>query len=192
MSNEGEHNRYEGPVTRGSIEVICGPMFSGKTEELMRRVRRATIAGQKVCLLKHASDDRYNATDIVSHSHISIPAEVVRTAAEIAAKVKDANVLAVDEAQFFDSDIADVARKLAQQGVRVILAGIDMDYRARPFGPMPVLLATAEYITKLTAICTKCGMPAGFTYRKSQDDAVHLVGHADIYEARCRQCYDKG
>ncbi len=178
------------PKGSGWIEVICGPMFSGKTEELIRRLRRAQIARQKVAIFKPRVDTRYDEDHLVSHSEQRIPSLVVDTPAEILEKSKDAQVVGIDEAQFFDDSLVDVCETLADQGKRVIVAGLDQDYRARPFGPMPTLLAMAEYITKTLAICVKCGAPANRTQRIAKSKELVLVGAQEAYEARCRRCYE--
>jgi thymidine kinase len=172
----------------GSIEVICGPMFSGKTEELIRRVRRAQIARQKVQIFKPAIDDRYHESNVVSHSAQEIQAQPVKDSLEILKKLFDSTrVVAIDEVQFFDESIHKVVSKLARRGIRVILAGLDQDYKGNPFGSIPQLLAMADSVDKIQAICTVCGGPASKTYRKfdQKEDQV-VVGEADIYEARCR------
>jgi thymidine kinase len=175
----------------GWIEVICGPMFSGKSEELIRRIRRAEIARQRVQIFKHAIDARYDTTSIVSHSQQSLPSIAVRTSAEIAQQVDDrAEVVAIDEGQFFDSQLVEVCNRLANLGKRVIVAGLDMDYRALPFGPMPHLMAAAEYVTKQLAICVVCGQPANFTQRLTASRDQIVVGAQGTYEARCRHHYE--
>ncbi|CUS82418.1 thymidine kinase [Candidatus Kryptobacter tengchongensis] len=178
--------------TRGTgwIEVIAGSMFSGKTEELIRRIRRAQIAKLKVAVFKPRIDTRYSTDRIVSHSDISIPSIVVDNAQQILELAKDAQVVGIDEAQFFDMDLVDVCEKLANDGKRVIVAGLDQDYRGKPFEPMPQLLAIAEYITKTHAICVVCGNPASKTQRKIKAGERIVVGASDIYEARCRRCFE--
>lgn len=173
----------------GWIEVIAGCMFSGKTEELIRRLRRAQIARQTVAIFKPRLDDRFSPDHIVSHSDQSIPSTVVDNAKEIIALAKDAQVVGIDEGQFFSMDILDVCNELADEGKRVIVAGLDQDYRAKPFEPMPQLLAIAEYITKTLAICVICGNPADRTQRTSTDQARVVVGAKGLYEARCRNCF---
>jgi thymidine kinase len=174
----------------GWIEVICGPMFSGKSEELIRRLRRAQIARQPLQIFKPRIDDRYDATRIVSHSAASIEAEVVGSSAEIARRVAaESRVVGIDEAQFFDPGIVELAERLAAGGVRVILAGLDQDYTGKPFEPMPPLLAVAEYVTKTLAICARCGAPAGRSQRLVAGGDRVVVGAADTYEARCRRCH---
>lgn len=175
-----------------SIEVVCGPMFSGKTEELIRRVRRAQIARQKIQIFKPAIDNRYHESDVVSHNSLSIEAVPVKTAIEILYRVYDSTrVVAIDEVQFFDPLILKVVSKLARRGLRVICAGLDQDYKGQPFGPMAELLAMADSVDKVQAVCTVCGSPATKTCRISKEitDQV-LVGEADIYEARCRSHFD--
>lgn len=178
----------------GSIEVVCGPMFSGKTEELIRRVKRAQIAKQRVQIFKPAIDVRYDKEDVVSHSSQTIKAEPVDNAVDILIRLKDSTrVVAIDEVQFFDDNIVMVVTKLAARGYRVICAGLDLDYRAQPFGPMPVLLAIADEVTKIHAICTVCGAPATRSQRLSSQKEHILLGESDAYEARCRghyQCDD--
>ena len=181
----------------GLIEVVCGSMFSGKTEELIRRVRRAQIARQRVQVFKHALDDRYAVQAITSHNGARIEAVAVTGSGEIMAGIKpDADVVAVDEVQFLDAGICQVAQALAQRGVRVILAGLDTDFRGDPFGPMPHLLAAAENVTKLAAICMVCGAPATRTQRLVEGrpaqytDPVIFIGAREAYEARCRRCHE--
>lgn len=174
----------------GWIEVICGSMFSGKTEELIRRLRRALIARQKVEIFKPNIDNRYSNNHIVSHSDQRIPSISVANASEILQQADEAQVVGVDEAQFFGPDLVQVVQELANKGKRVIVAGLDQDYRGQPFEPMPQLLAIAEYITKTLAICVKCGAPANRTQRLSKDSARVVVGAANIYEARCRRCHE--
>jgi thymidine kinase len=176
--------------SRGWIEVICGPMFSGKTEELIRRLRRAQIARQKVAIFKPLLDDRYAVDRLVSHSEISLPSLSVRGPAEILDQVGDAQVLGIDEAQFLGLDLVPVCRRLADEGRRVIVAGLDQDYRGEPFEPVPQLLAEAEFITKTLAICVKCGAPANRTQRISSESQRVVVGAQDRYEARCRVCFE--
>ncbi len=173
----------------GWIEVICGPMFSGKSEELIRRLRRAEIAKLKVAIFKPQIDDRYATSHIVSHSAQRLPSISVSSTAEILQNAQDAQVIGIDEAQFFDVDLVDVCQELADQGKRVIVAGLDQDYRGKPFEPIPQLLAIAEYISKTLAICVQCGNPASRTQRLSNDAERVIVGAADIYEARCRFCH---
>jgi thymidine kinase len=177
------------PKDTGWIEVITGCMFSGKTEELIRRLRRAEIAKQKVKIFKPLIDTRYSNKSIVSHNEQSLPSILIKDINEILEQSDDAQVIAIDEAQFFSADITKVCNKLAMSGKRVIVAGLDQDYRGVPFEPMPQLLAIAEYITKHLAICVVCGNPADKTQRKTASSERVIVGAADIYEARCRQCH---
>ena len=176
----------------GSIEVIVGSMYSGKTEELIRRLRRAQIARQRVEIFKPDIDNRYAKDAIVSHSDLRIPSRSVRKAADILRHAHEAQVIGIDEGQFLGRELLPVVEKLARMGKRVIVAGLDQDYRARPFEPMPDLLAIAEYITKTLAICVVCGAPANRTYRKVQRAGRVVVGGTEIYEARCRRCFDLG
>jgi thymidine kinase len=178
------------PRNTGWIEVVCGCMFSGKTEELIRRARRAEIAKQKVAIFKPRIDNRYSAQHIVSHSEQSLTSTVVDDASEILEQSKDAQVVGIDEGQFFKANLVDVCESLANQGKRVIVAGLDQDYRGKPFEPMPQLLAVAEYITKTLAICVVCGNPADRTQRKTHQADRVVVGAKDIYEARCRHCFE--
>jgi thymidine kinase len=174
----------------GQIEIICGSMFSGKTEELIRRLRRAQIAKQRVAIFKPRIDTRYSETEIVSHNEQKIPSTVVETAEQILLFSSEADVIGVDEAQFFDTYLVEVCQTLANEGKRVIVAGLDTDYRGVPFEPIPQLLAIAEYITKTLAVCVKCGAPANRTQRISNTGERVLVGATDFYEARCRKCYE--
>jgi len=175
--------------TIGWIEVIVGCMFSGKTEELIRRIRRAQIARQKVMIFKPRIDNRYSSSHIVSHSEQSLISTVVDSASEILVQSREAQVVGIDEGQFFKADLLDVCEELANAGKRVIVAGLDQDYRAKPFEPMPQLLAIAEYITKTLAICVVCGNPADRTQRTSDSHERVVVGAKDVYEARCRRCF---
>jgi len=176
---------------RGSIELITGSMFSGKTEELIRRLRRAQFAGLKVEIFKPSLDKRYSETRVVSHDETSISSTPVENASSILLLADNCDVIGIDEAQFFDNSIIDVCNNLADNGVRIVVAGLDMDYMGRPFGPMPALLAIAEYVTKVHAICTRCGNLAQYSYRKSGDAQQVLLGEKDIYEPLCRRCYNK-
>ena len=184
-----EYTPHSLPKETGWIEVIAGCMFSGKTEELIRRLRRAQIAKQKVKIFKPKIDTRYSDSDIVSHSEQSLPSILITDINEVNELSKDAQVIGIDEAQFFSNDIVDICNKLASEGKRVIVAGLDQDYRGVPFEPMPQLLAIAEYITKTLAICVNCGNPADKTQRKTTSSERVVVGAADIYEARCRKCH---
>jgi len=177
--------------SRGWMEVICGSMFSGKTEELIRRLKRAQIANQKVEIFKPAIDTRYDPNDIVSHDSSRIRSTPVQNSHNILLLSSDVDVIGIDEAQFFDIDLAEVAEQLAVKGIRVIIAGLDMDYTGKPFGPIPGLLAKAEYITKLHAICVRCGDIASFSYRRTLIDDQILLGEKDVYEPRCRSCFYK-
>jgi thymidine kinase len=175
----------------GWIEVIAGSMFSGKSEELIRRLRRAQIARQKVQIFKPLVDDRYSADHIVSHSEMRIASETIRRSEELLERVDaDTEVVGIDEGQFFDADLPAVCNALADRGKRVIVAGLDQDYLGRPFEPMPQLLAIAEYITKTLAICVVCGDPANHTQRLVASSDRVLVGATGLYEARCRHCFD--
>ena len=173
----------------GWVEVICGSMFSGKTEELIRRMRRAQIANQKVEIFKPAVDTRYSQDNIVSHNQNSIPSRAVFSSAMIPKLATSFEVVGIDEAQFFDVGIVPVVRELANQGIRVIVAGLDMDFRGKPFGPMPELLAMAEFVTKVHAICQVCGSLANYSFRLTHDDSTVLLGEKDAYEPRCRKCF---
>ncbi|MDX2030145.1 MAG: thymidine kinase [Blastocatellia bacterium] len=178
-------------IESGWIEVITGSMFSGKSEELIRRLRRAQIARRKVQIFKPVIDVRYSDIHIVSHSEMKIPSQAVKSAGEILASVEiDTEVVGIDEGQFFDQDLVRVVNRLADDGMRVIIAGLDMDYLGRPFEPMPLLLAVAEDITKTRAICMKCGSPATYTQRLIDSKERVVVGAAGAYEARCRACFD--
>ena len=176
----------------GWIEVICGSMFSGKTEELIRRLKRAKIAGQQVEIFKPRVDTRYDEAKVVSHDENAISSTPLLSAEQILEVGREVNVVGVDEAQFFDEALPDVCQELARRGIRVIVAGLDMDYLGKPFGPMPNLLAVAEYITKVHAICQRCGNLATHSYRLAQDQEQVLVGEKESYEARCRTCFQMG
>ncbi|MFQ5738963.1 MAG: thymidine kinase [Acidobacteriota bacterium] len=177
--------------SNGWIEVICGSMFSGKSEELIRRLRRAQIARQRVQIFKPKLDDRFGEAGIVSHSELRIESEVVATAQGILDAVDDrTEVIGIDEGQFFDDELVAVCDKLANRGKRIIVAGLDKDYRGNPFDPMPELLAIAEYINKTLAICMRCGNPANCTQRLVQSSERILVGASEAYEARCRRCFE--
>jgi thymidine kinase len=178
------------PRDVGWIEVIAGCMFSGKTEELIRRIRRAQYARQPVVVFKPAVDVRYSEDSVGSHSGHRLRSFLVDRASDMLRLAGDARVVGVDEAQFFGDDLVHVADTLANEGRRVIVAGLDLDYRGQPFGPMPALLATAEYIDKMLAICVVCGNPADRSQRIVDRDARVLVGEKDAYEARCRRCWD--
>jgi thymidine kinase len=188
------HNRSEHPgptrQTAGWIEVIAGSMFSGKSEELIRRLRRAKIARQKIQVFKPEIDSRFSNDHIVSHSEIKHESTNVRTAKDIRAGIEpDTQVIGIDEAQFFDNDLIPIVNDLAQRGVRVIIAGLDQDYTGKPWEPMPQLLAIAEYITKTHAICVRCGQPANYSQRTFESEERVAVGAGGMYEARCRSCF---
>jgi thymidine kinase len=186
----------ERKLARGHVELVCGSMFSGKTEELIRRIKRAEIAKQRVQVFSHGLDTRYGESQVASHSGANLRSVPVQSAMQILEKLDpEATVVAIDEAQFFDWRVAEVAHKLADRGIRVIIAGLDMDFRGEPFGPMPLLMAQAEQMDKLSAICVVCGEPASRTQRlingqpAKYDDPVILVGASEVYEARCRHCH---
>ena len=174
---------------KGSIEVICGSMFSGKTEELIRRMKRAQYAKQKVEIFKPAIDTRYDEEKVVSHDTNSIQSTPVPSSSNILLLASDVQVVGIDEAQFFDEGLTDVCNQLANNGVRVIIAGLDMDFLGKPFGPMPALLATAEYVTKVHAICMRCGNLANHSHRTTNESALVLLGETNNYEPLCRDCY---
>jgi len=181
---------HPGAAAVGWIEVIAGSMFSGKSEELIRRLRRARIARQRIQVFKPEIDSRFSDNHIVSHSEIKHESANVRTAAEIRARVEaNTEVVGIDEGQFFDHELIGVANELAERGVRVIIAGLDQDYTGKPWEPMPQLLAIAEYITKTHAICVRCGQPANYSQRIFESEERVAVGAAGMYEARCRQCF---
>lgn len=178
-------------ISTGAIEVVCGSMFSGKTEELLRRLKRAQIARQKVQVFKPKIDNRYSADHVQSHDAAKILSIPVSQARDILDLIEDnTRVVGIDEAQFFDESIVEIAQKLAYRGVRVIVAGLDMDFMGHPFGPMPRLLAVAESVTKLQAVCTRCGLPASRSQRIRGGDQQVAVGAKDMYEARCRFCHE--
>lgn len=181
----GERHRH------GRIEVVCGSMFSGKTEELIRRMRRAKYARQKVLIFKPAMDTRYSEDDVVSHDRHSIASTPVNASADILKLAGDIDVVGIDEAQFLDDGIVDVCNTLAYNGVRVIVAGLDMDFKGVPFGPMPALCAIADDVTKVHAICVKCGRIAYISHRTVADDNRVLLGETQQYEPLCRECYRK-
>ena len=176
---------------RGCIEVICGSMFSGKTEELIRRMKRAQFAKQKVEIFKPAIDVRYSDVDVVSHDRTSIPSTPVDSSGNILLLADDVEVVGIDEAQFFDEGLVDVCTQLADRGIRVIVAGLDMDYRGVPFGPMPALMAVAEDVYKVHAICAHCGSLAYVSHRLVQSDKRVLLGETAEYEPICRNCYNR-
>ena len=174
---------------RGSIEVITGSMFSGKTEELIRRLRRSQYAGLKVEIFKPSLDKRYSETRVVSHDDKSIVSTPVDNSSAILLYAGDVDVVGIDEAQFFDHSIVEVCNKLADDGIRIVVAGLDLDFMGKPFGPIPALLAIAEYVTKLHAICMRCGNLAQYSFRKSEESQVVLIGAKNLYEPLCRNCY---
>jgi thymidine kinase len=174
---------------RGWIEVIAGSMFSGKTEELIRRLRRAEIARQKVEIFKPSVDVRYSATEVVSHDDNTIRSTAVENSATILLLAGDVDVVGIDEAQFFDLGLIDICNKLSNMGVRVVVAGLDMDFRGNPFGPVPGLMASAEYVTKVHAICMRCGSLAQFSHRLSDTEKLVVLGEKGEYEPLCRECY---
>jgi len=176
----------------GWIEVICGSMFSGKTEELIRRIKRAKYANQRIVIFKPEKDIRYDSERVVSHDENSLESIPVSKSKDIYRHVSDVNVVGIDEAQFFDEHLIEVCQKMAVSGIRVIVAGLDMDFKGRPFGPMPSLLSVAEYITKVHAICPHCGNLATHSYRLSQEQETVVLGEKDKYEPRCRVCYEMG
>ncbi|MFN8344604.1 MAG: thymidine kinase [Spirosomataceae bacterium] len=192
MFIEPNHNSTYSQPRTGWIEVVCGSMFSGKTEELIRRLNRAKIARQKVEIFKPAIDKRYHDEDIVSHNENSIRSTPVNTAEEILLFAGNCDVVGIDEAQFLDNSLTDVCNKLAGSGKRVIVAGLDMDFAGKPFGPMPALMSVAEYVTKVHAVCVVCGEIAQYSYRKVTSQDKILLGETDSYEARCRRCYNLG
>ena len=174
---------------KGSIEVICGSMFSGKTEELIRRMKRAQYAKQKVEIFKPEIDTRYDDINVVSHEGNSILSTPVPASSHILLLASDVDVVGIDEAQFFDAGLVDVCNQLADSGIRVIVAGLDMDYLGKPFGPIPSLLATAEHVTKVHAICMRCGNVANHSHRISDDSALVVLGETNNYEPLCRDCF---
>ncbi len=183
-------NTYRVNAKRGSIEVITGSMFSGKTEELIRRLRRAQFAGLRVEIFKSSLDKRYSENRVVSHDENSIVSTPVDNPTAILLLAGGVDVVGIDEAQFFDDSIIDVCNTLADSGTRVVVAGLDMDFMRDPFGPMPKLLAVAEFITKVHAICMRCGNLAQYSFRKSEESQVVLLGEKDKYEPLCRNCYN--
>ncbi len=197
MENQGPLGPHPKHYTGGWIELICGSMFSGKTEEVIRRVKRAQIARQKVQVFKPRIDTRYSAGQVASHSGALYSATPVARSSDIEPLIEpDTTVVAIDEAQFFDEDVVDLCRRLAHSGIRVIVAGLDLDFRGEPFGPMPRLISEAEMVDKLQAICVVCGAPASRTQRlidgqpAAYDEPVIMVGAQENYEARCRHCHD--
>ena len=176
---------------RGWIEVICGSMFSGKTEELIRRLKRAKISRQKVEIFKPAVDVRYDEENVVSHDANSIVSTPVESSSQILLMVNDVDVVGIDEAQFFDSELSSVCNQLASGGLRVIVAGLDMDFTGKPFGPIPALMATAEYVTKVHAICIRCGNLAQYSHRIAGGDKLVELGETESYEPLCRRCFEE-
>jgi thymidine kinase len=176
---------------RGWVEVICGSMFSGKTEELIRRLKRAEYAKLKVEIFKPMIDIRYSEEDVVSHDENTIRSTPVESSGNILLLSGDVDVIGIDEAQFFDNNLVDVCNQLANNGIRVIVAGLDMDFRGKPFGPIPALMAQAEYVTKVHAICMKCGNLAQYSHRITKSDKLVLLGEKDEYEPLCRVCFNK-
>ncbi|GHV57028.1 thymidine kinase [Bacteroidia bacterium] len=190
MNAFSEKNIYNtGPA--GSIEVICGSMFSGKTEELIRRMRRAQFAKQQVEIFKPAMDVRYSDENVVSHDQNSIPSTPVESSGNILLLSGNIDVVGIDEAQFFDDGLVDICNQLANQGVRVIVAGLDMDFKGNPFGPIPKLCAVADDVTKVHAICVECGKLAGYSHRLVKNDKLVLLGEKDEYQPLCRECYNR-
>lgn len=186
-----ELNEYKHKHTKGSIEVICGSMFSGKTEELIRRLKRAKYARLKVEIFKPAIDKRYHEEMVISHDANKIPSTPVSTSQEILLFATDVDIVGIDEAQFFDEGLTTVCLLLANRGIRVIVAGLDMDYTGKPFGPIPQLMAMAEYVTKVHAICVQCGDLANFSHRLNKNKELILLGETDSYEPLCRACFNK-
>lgn len=176
-------------VRQGWIEVICGSMFSGKTEELIRRLNRARIAKQKVEVFKPAMDTRYDDEDVVSHDANKSPSIPVQNASQILFYAEDFEVVGIDEAQFFGNELVSVCNELAENGKRVVVSGLDMDYLGKPFGPIPQLLSIAEYVTKVHAICIRCGSLANYSHRTVPDDKLVVLGETDAYEPLCRKCF---
>jgi thymidine kinase len=183
--------KTESGVKRGWIEVICGSMFSGKTEELIRRLKRAMISRQRVEIFKPAVDVRYDEEKVVSHDANSISSSPVESSTQILLLANDVDVVGIDEAQFFDNELPSVCTRLANSGIRVIVAGLDMDFTGKPFGPMPALLAMAEYVTKVHAICIECGNLAQYSHRTAGGSKLVQLGEKDSYEPLCRKCYLK-
>jgi thymidine kinase len=180
-----------GTRQRGWIEVISGSMFSGKTEELIRRLNRARIARQRVEIFKPVTDIRYSVQEVVSHDENAIRSTPVDTASNILLLTGDVDVIGIDEAQFFDNALVEVCEKLANMGIRVIVAGLDMDYMGKPFGPIPQLMAIAEFVSKVHAICMKCGSLAQYSHRLSKNENLVMLGEKNEYEPLCRECYNK-
>jgi thymidine kinase len=183
-------NSNKGSKKKGWIEVIAGSMFSGKTEELIRRLKRAKIANQRVEIFKPEIDNRYSEQKVISHDDNAIMSTPVSTSRNILLLATDVEVVGIDEAQFFDISLVDVCNDLANRGIRVIVAGLDMDFRGKPFGPIPALLAAAEYVTKVHAICMQCGNLAQYSFRKDTSEKIVLIGEKNVYEPLCRSCYN--
>ncbi len=186
MFLEKDKNNFE---RSGWIEVVCGSMFSGKTEELIRRLKRAKIAKQKVEIFKPAIDVRYDEEDVVSHDENKITSIPVQNATQILFYAEEFEVVGIDEAQFFGNELVDVCDELAKKGKRVVVAGLDMDYLGKPFGPIPLLMATAEYVTKVHAICMRCGNLASYSHRTIKNDKLVVLGETESYEPLCRKCF---
>lgn len=191
LEHKGFHRSGEESERTGWLEVICGSMFSGKTEELIRRLKRAEFANLKVEIFKPKIDTRYSEEEVVSHNANSIRSTPVDSPGNILLMASDVDVVGIDEAQFFDDSIVDVCRELANSGMRVIVAGLDMDFMGKPFGPMPALMATAEFVTKVHAICVKCGNIAQHSHRLTANSNLVMLGEKDTYEPICRECYNR-
>ncbi len=191
LNNDMEQPFMEPASRRGYIEVVCGSMFSGKTEELIRRLKRAKFANQRVEIFKPKIDVRYSVEEVVSHEGNAIPSTPVESAQNILLLCSDVDVVGIDEAQFFDDSLPEVCKQLADSGIRVIVAGLDMDFMGKPFGSMPALMAQAEYVTKVHAICVRCGNLAQHSHRLSKNDKLVVLGEKDIYEPICRHCFNE-
>jgi thymidine kinase len=191
MSSAFSENHALNSERTGSIEVICGSMFSGKTEELIRRLRRAAFARQKVEIFKPAMENRYSEEEIVSHDQNAIPCTPVENSGNILLLSSGIDVVGIDEAQFFDDGLSSVCNQLANQGIRIIVAGLDMDYKGNPFGPMPALCAIAEDVTKVHAICVECGKLANYSHRLVKNEKLVLLGEKEEYQPLCRECYNR-
>jgi len=187
-----ENISYTNSARRGWVEVICGSMFSGKTEELIRRINRAKIAGQKFQIFKPEMDTRYHDENVVSHNSNFLPGIPVASASQILSLSENFDVIAIDEIQFFDGGIVNVINELANNGKRVIVAGLDMDFLGNPFGCMPQIMAIAEFVTKVHAICVVCGNPASYSFRLNPNNSKILIGETENYQARCRKCFLDG
>ncbi len=184
-------NSEQGNTENGRIEVICGCMFSGKTEELIRRLKKAKALAHQIKIFKPEIENRYHDSKVVSHNGTSIDAILIKEPEEMLAYSNDTKVVGIDEAQFFDMELVGVCNQLANSGVRVIVAGLDMDFEGKPFGPMPQLMATAEHVTKVHAICMDCGALANYSFRKSAEKSLVMLGETESYEPLCRECYNK-